>query len=85
MRQGGERVTQEAVKKEHVYELDVDGILAALPEALTDRGFEVIEGNPSGLWWLHSAEERDVAFEALAAALTGVVAEHFREIEQSAD
>jgi len=78
-------VTQEPVNKDHVYELDVDAILAALPTALTDRGFEVIEGNPSGLWWLHSAEERDVAFEALSAALTRVVADHFREIEQSAD
>lgn len=78
-------MTQEPVKKDHVYELDVDAILAALPAALTDRGFEVIEGNPTGLWWLHSAEERDVAFEALSAVLTGVVADHFHEVEQSAD
>ena len=78
-------MTQEPVKKVHVYEFDIDAILAALPAALTDRGFEVIEGNPSGLWWLHSVEERDVAYEALSAVLTEVVGGHFHEVDQSED
>ena len=66
----------------HVYEFDTEAVLAGLSGALQSRGFEVIEGMPAGVWWLHSVEERDVAFAALAAALEEVVAANFREVPE---
>ncbi len=67
---------------QHVYELDTDALMAGLQRALEERGYEVIEQAPAGVWWLTTGHEPSVAAGELAAILKRLIAERMQEVEQ---
>ena len=42
------------MERTSVYELDIDGLITNLSEMLTERGYEVTEQVPAGVWWFRT-------------------------------
>lgn len=65
-----------------IYELDTDALLTELSRLLTERGYDVTEQVPAGVWWLRSARDPDQTEADILAVLHRLVADGLRKIEQ---
>ncbi len=68
--------------QQHVYELDTDALMADLQRALEERGYEVVERAPAGVWWLTTGHTPNVAAGELAEITQRLIAERMQEVEQ---
>ncbi|MDQ2743698.1 MAG: hypothetical protein M3Z66_15590 [Chloroflexota bacterium] len=67
---------------QHVYELDTDALMAELQRALEERGYEVIERAPAGVWWLTTVHDSSTAAGEVAEIVKRLIAERMQEVEQ---
>jgi len=68
--------------QQHVYELDTDALMTDLQRALEERGYEVIEHAPAGVWWLTTGHDASTAAGELAELVKRLIAERLQEVEQ---
>ncbi|HLJ66674.1 MAG TPA: hypothetical protein VKX16_04875 [Chloroflexota bacterium] len=69
-------------EQQNVFELDVDDMMAELERLLTDRGYEVREQVPAGVWWFRTDRVLDETAGDIAVALEQSVRSNLRVIEQ---
>jgi hypothetical protein len=64
-----------------VYELDVDSLVAQLRDVLAERGVEVTEQVPAGLWWLRGPSAPNAARQTLETAFSELLSQCLRPVE----
>ena len=68
--------------EEYVYELDAEAIVKDLLAALSDRGEDVVEQVPAGVWWFRTRKDRDTVTADIVGAFGALVRGNLRTIEQ---
>ena len=63
------------------YELDTDGLMAELERTLSERGYEVTEQMPAGIWWVKTDREPPEAREEIGNLVRHLVMEQLRPLE----
>lgn len=69
------------MENQTVYELDVDGLAATLRDILLQRGFDVVEQVPAGIWWLKSGHGPDAMQREVETALAEGLRRCLRPVE----
>jgi hypothetical protein len=65
-----------------VYELDTDELMAQVESTLVQRGYDVREQIPAGVWWFRTDAEPEAAAEEIAGLFRDLVVAHLRTVEQ---
>lgn len=65
-----------------VYELDVEEVITDLVRALNDRGIDVVEQVPAGVWWFRTDEDRASLCRRMADAFHELVCAGLHDIPQ---
>ncbi|MGI8824545.1 MAG: hypothetical protein ACR2JC_02660 [Chloroflexota bacterium] len=67
---------------DRVYELNADGIVSDLLNLLSERGNNVVEQAPAGVWWFQTDKEMKTVEQEIVDAFACLVARDLREIHQ---
>jgi dTDP-glucose pyrophosphorylase len=58
-----------------VYEFDTEELITRLQDQLIDRGYDVREQTPQGVWWIATDKSRDDAATEISGLLRDLIAE----------
>lgn len=68
----------------HVYELDAESIVRDLLTALVERGEDVVEQAPAGVWWFRTHKDQAAVAADIVEAFGILATRNLRRIEQDA-
>jgi hypothetical protein len=66
----------------NVYELDIDAVMSDLESVLTDRGYDVREQVPAGVWWFKTDKSASETSGEIGRLVHELVTRRLRSVEQ---